>query len=152
MYFYVEHFYWGGVLKTFLAIIVGLLACVFILSKVEPVDANGHSVKTEKIVVNQEQKEELKNKEVEIDSARQAVVEHFKTKEKIAKDSVWTSSTMFKVGVLDDGTPRDGYAQYVCEVLSDFGFKGKGVEVKIIDVAKLVRTDKWETLGSAQCK
>lgn len=88
---------------------------------------------------------------IEYDNAKNAVVEKFKT-EPTAKDSVWTSDKVFKVGVIDDNTNRDGYANYVCEVLYDYGFKGKDITVKIIDVVKLVKNNKWENIGSAQCK
>lgn len=71
--------------------------------------------------------------------------------EPAAKDAVWTSSDIFKVGVLDNHAPRDGYASYVCEVLYEHGFKGQKIWVQIIDIAKLVRTDKWVKLGEAHC-
>ncbi|WP_239688337.1 hypothetical protein, partial [Mannheimia haemolytica] len=35
------------------------------------------------------------------------------------KDATWTAPFIFKVGVFDDGTKRDGYAEYVCQVLYD---------------------------------
>lgn len=58
---------------------------------------------------------------------------------------------MFKVGVLDNGTERDGYADYVCSVLVERGLRGKGISVQVIDIAKLVRTNKWVKLGEAHC-
>lgn len=83
----------------------------------------------------------------------QAVVKHFQgPEEKTAKDAVWTSRKILKVGVLDNGTPRDGYASYVCQVLYDQGFKGQQVWVQIIDIAKLTRTNKWVKLGEARCE
>jgi hypothetical protein len=72
--------------------------------------------------------------------------------EKAAKDAVWTSPTTFKVGVMNNGSNRDGYAQYVCMVLNDFGFKGKGVLVRIVDYGKLVRDGSWDNLGTAHCQ
>lgn len=81
-----------------------------------------------------------------------AVVKLFQgPSEKTAKDAVWTSRKIFKVGVLDNGTPRDGYASYVCQVLYEHGFKGQQVWVQIIDIAKLTRTNKWVKLGEARC-
>lgn len=47
--------------------------------------------------------------------------------EKTTKDAIWTSRDIFKVGVINDGSRRDGYADYVCQVLYDYGFKGKKV-------------------------
>jgi hypothetical protein len=76
----------------------------------------------------------------------------FKSKEEpTAKDSTWTAETEFKVGVIDNGKLRDSYAQYVCEVLYDYGFKGKKIRVQIIDIRKLVSTNNWVRLGNAYC-
>ena len=72
--------------------------------------------------------------------------------EKTAKDAVWTAQDIFKVGVFDDGTNRNGYADYVCQVLYDYGFKGKNVWVQIIDIGKLHRTGKWVKLGESHCE
>jgi len=71
--------------------------------------------------------------------------------EKSVKDSLWTGPFMFKVGVLDNGSNRDGFAMYVCEVLRDRGFREKGLRVQVIDIAKLARTNKWVKIGQAQC-
>lgn len=73
--------------------------------------------------------------------------------EPTVKDATWTSDYMFKVGVVDDGTPRHGFANYVCEVLrSDFNIKDKQLMVEVIDIEKLVSTNKWVELGKATCK
>ena len=45
------------------------------------------------------------------------------------------SNQMFKVGVIDNKTPRDGYAQYVCQVLTDKGLKGNGTYFGISAIA-----------------
>jgi hypothetical protein len=37
-------------------------------------------------------------------------------------------------------------------VLDDYGFKGKGVWVKIIDIVKLKQSDQWVKLGDTHCK
>lgn len=90
---------------------------------------------------------------IELDAKRAAVQAQFKSKaEPTAKDALWTSPTMFKVGVMDNGTPRDGYAMYVCEEIRDHGIRDSGLRVQIIDVVKLVRQNKWVTLGEASCK
>lgn len=72
--------------------------------------------------------------------------------EPTALDAVWTDKAVFKVGVVDDGSNRDGYAQYVCEVLADKGFKGAGVLVRVIDLAHLEKTEEWRNLGTAFCR
>lgn len=72
--------------------------------------------------------------------------------EKTAKDAVWTSGDIFKVGVINDGSRRDGYADYVCQVLYDYGFKGKKVWVQVIDIVKLTRNGDWVKLGESHCQ
>jgi hypothetical protein len=81
---------------------------------------------------------------------QRAVLAHLKSgEEPTVKDAMFTSDRMLKVGVLDNNTPRDGYASYMCQVLADKGVRG--VRVQVIDIAKLVRTDKWVKLGEAGC-
>lgn len=70
--------------------------------------------------------------------------------EKTAKDALWTARDMFKVGVIDDGSLRDGYAMYVCEVLREYGLSA-GTRVQIIDIVRLTRNGKWMKLGEAKC-
>ena len=79
------------------------------------------------------------------------VERHFKSdKEGAAKDAVWANSGLLRIGVYDDGTRRDGYAQYACEVLRDYKiYKAK---VIINDVVKVRNSNKWITLGKATCK
>ena len=72
--------------------------------------------------------------------------------EPTAKDAVWTQKDIFKVGVINDGTNRNGYAQYIGEVLYDESFKGQKVGVQIIDILKLNNSGEWEKLGEARCK
>lgn len=79
---------------------------------------------------------------------KQQVVAHFKD-DKTIKDSVWASASTFRVGVLDNGSSRDGLAQYVCQELNAFDVHD--VTVKVIDIQKLVSTNKWIDLGQANC-
>lgn len=72
--------------------------------------------------------------------------------EKQVKDAAWTSRGVLKVGVFNDGTNRDGYAKYICQVLYDYKFKGEGVLVRVIDIVKLVNKDKWVNIGTARCQ
>lgn len=68
------------------------------------------------------------------------------------KDAIWASPGVLKAGVYADGTSKDGYAQYLCMVLYDHGFKGKSVLVRVIDIVKLTRDDKWVNIGKATCQ
>ena len=88
----------------------------------------------------------------EFSEQHQQVVALFKSNEEMAtKDAVWTSAKIFKIGVIDNGTIRDGYADYACQVLYDYGFAGKKVWVQIIDIVKLTESGKWEKLGEKHC-
>lgn len=81
---------------------------------------------------------------------QRAVLSHLKGgEEPTVKDALFTTDRMLKVGVIDNNTPRDGYARYMCQVLTDKGVRG--VRVQVIDIAKLARTDKWVKLGEAGC-
>ena len=82
--------------------------------------------------------------------AHSALLSQFRSDaEKTAKDAAWTSNLMFKVGVLDNGSRRDGYAAYVCEVAAEKGLKN--FSVQIFDVAKLKITNKLVVLGEKRC-
>jgi|TARA_B110000503_G_scaffold119654_1_gene181615 hypothetical protein len=72
--------------------------------------------------------------------------------EPTAKDAVWTASDILKVGVFNDGSRRDGYASYVCQVLYERGFKGIGVWVQVIDIIQLTQNNKWVRLGQSRCQ
>jgi hypothetical protein len=84
--------------------------------------------------------------------SKKEIVSYFQgNQEKAAKDAAWTSDKIFKVAVYNDGTSKNGYAQYVCAVLSEHNLS-KGVWVQIIDVAKLNIAGKWVKLGEQRCK
>jgi len=72
--------------------------------------------------------------------------------EKTAKDALWTASDIFKVAVFDDGSSRNGYAEYVCTVLFNNGFKGKKIWVQVVDMAKIVQQVGFIKIGEARCK
>lgn len=69
--------------------------------------------------------------------------------ESTAKDAIWTTPKIFKVGVIDNGQNRDGYAAYVCGEASASGLAG--ITVQVIDIAKLKNTGKWVKLGEKRC-
>jgi hypothetical protein len=88
----------------------------------------------------------------EIQAAKASVVARFKSpSEPSVRDAIWTSKNMLKVGVLDDGTSRNGFANYICEELKSFGLNS-GYRVEIVDYASVVAGKAWKELGSADCK
>jgi hypothetical protein len=72
-------------------------------------------------------------------------------KEPKVRDALWTDENVLKVGVFDDGTNRKGYAEYVCLVINENGFKNQRTMIQIIDIAKLVQTGEWVKLGETFC-
>lgn len=91
-------------------------------------------------------------KEEPLTAQHEAAVAYFKSEsEPAVKDATWTSAKRFTVAVTNDGTARNGYAKYVCEMLYDYGFKSKGVRVLVVDMASVRNKETWRQLGSANC-
>ncbi len=59
-----------------------------------------------------------------------------------------TDSNLY-VGLFDDRSRRDGFADYICPVTGDHGMSPR--LVKIIDIVKLVSTGKFVEIGKARC-
>lgn len=71
-------------------------------------------------------------------------------KEKNVRDASWLNERPASLiaGVIDDGTRRDGYAEYLCSVLLDHDLFGS--TVRVMDVASATRGE-WRELGKADC-
>jgi len=69
-----------------------------------------------------------------------------------AKDFMITDSGAVYVGVLDNGSDRDGYARYVCEVAKGNASGSGSRLIKIIDIAAVSRGDGFKELGSHRCQ
>lgn len=62
------------------------------------------------------------------------------------------SNSSFWVSVRDDGSRRDGYADYLCLVLKDSGMpKGKFIVIKIWDAYSMA-AGKFKEIGRSECK
>lgn len=87
------------------------------------------------------------------DSQRQVITDYFLSDEEpTVLDATWTDDKIFKIGVKDDGSNRDGFADYSCsEINNNLGGKEQGVWVHIIDYNKLMKTKEWVKLGEAHC-
>lgn len=59
----------------------------------------------------------------------------------------------WQVGVLDDGTNRVGYANYICEVLGEHQVLTPRTQVRIVDIAKVSRGESFRSasLGHVAC-
>lgn len=68
------------------------------------------------------------------------------------KDSLVTDTGALYIGVMDDGTNRNGYAEYVCMVANDFAQPPERDRlVKIIDIAAVARNEGFKELGRHWC-
>lgn len=63
----------------------------------------------------------------------------------------WTSSKNLKVGILDNGQSRTGYAWYVCELLREKGVPMNGLRVTMLDHAQMTLNKREVKLGDAWC-
>lgn len=87
-----------------------------------------------------------------IAAARSKVIDILRSDEEpTAKDASWSGSIL-TVGAFDDGSSRDGYAEYVCLLIGDYdALKGTDSEVIIRDYQQILR-DEWpKKLGHSRC-
>lgn len=71
--------------------------------------------------------------------------------EKKVKDAVWASSDLLKVGMYSDGTNKNGFAEYLCNIVYENALKNKKITIKIVDYQKLMQNNEWVNIGSANC-
>lgn len=83
-----------------------------------------------------------------------AAKEALKTEPKI-KDFNYQpdAAVQWQVGVIDDGTSRTGYAEYICLLLADHGANVSGTHVRIVDIVKIKRGANFRSaaLGHVAC-
>lgn len=89
------------------------------------------------------------NNETFINEALAAI----KKEEKI-KDVIITEANVLYASVLDDGTPRNGYADYLCAVLTKY--KVTNIRVKIVKFGSMKDKERDNAygilLGESSCK
>jgi len=61
----------------------------------------------------------------------------------------WISESIFVVGIMNDNTKRNGYAQYVCTTLHEHGFNN--VNVQVVDATKMIDENELAIIGYARC-
>lgn len=83
----------------------------------------------------------------------EVVLNKIKSEPKV-KDAVITDSNILYVGVADDGTRRDGYAEYLCQVLKDIN--SDVYQVKVVRYGSHNSRDKDNAygvlLGESRCR
>lgn len=98
-------------------------------------------------------KEEAQSKKIEVntEAMRTDLVKFIQGgAEPKAKDANWSTPNTLRIGVVNDGANRDGYAQYFCAVLSERKFKGEFM-VKVIDIEKVIQNKGFVELGKSNC-
>ena len=116
------------------------------------------SDKVEQVETEQVETEQVETEQVEVvneftDDQRQEITDYFVSDaEPTVLDATWTADKIFKIGVKDDGSSRDGFAEYACiEINDQFDAKEQGIWVQVIDYNKLMKTKEWVKLGEAHC-
>jgi hypothetical protein len=90
--------------------------------------------------------------QTDLSKERNKVIDYLKSgEEPTVKDAVWTQDTILKVGVIDNGKNRDGFANYICSVLHDHKFRDTEIWVQIIDIDKVVSEKSFVKIGEAHC-
>ncbi|SEA70303.1 hypothetical protein SAMN05660420_02879 [Desulfuromusa kysingii] len=69
-----------------------------------------------------------------------------------ALDAMWESKSLLKIGVFDNSTGYDSYAEHACEIIKEKEIVDKNITIQIIDIKKLAQHEEWVVLGSAQCQ
>jgi hypothetical protein len=92
----------------------------------------------------------------ETDQAVQKALALLKAEPKV-KDVLYqpNAAVRWSVGIFDDGTNRNGYAEYLCLTLKDAGVDQKGTIVRVVDMAKIAQggvPGRETSLGSMNCE
>lgn len=138
-----------GIFFVVLMIIGGLASEDTTLEPAESTPSEPIEEVKKPIVENVEEKATAEDKLT--DAKKAEIVAYFKSDEEASvADALFPYSTL-KLGMHNDGSNRDGFAKYACQILqSEFGVT-ELVTVSIIDIDKLVHTDKWVKIGKANC-
>jgi len=85
-----------------------------------------------------------------IEAAKQAIRTEPKVKDFIYQPG---QAVEWQVGVLDDGTNRVGYANYICEVLAEHKVLTPRTQVRVVDIVKVNQEENFRSasLGHVAC-
>jgi membrane-bound lytic murein transglycosylase B len=83
--------------------------------------------------------------------AKQAIAAEAQVKDLAFDDS--RLGVEWQVGVLSDGSPRYGFAEYLCSLLSERKLIDAEVDVRIVDIARVARGEDFRaaSLGQVNC-
>lgn len=93
-------------------------------------------------------------KEITTKISIEKMVDNLKKEPKI-KDVLYqpNAAVQWSIGVINDGTSRNGYAMYICDVLKEHGYANDNTVVRIADIVKVANgsTPRAASIGSARC-
>jgi len=77
-----------------------------------------------------------------LDKKRDAIQALFAAKgeDPTAKGATWSQADIFLVGIEKGSAPVKDFADYVCQVVIDYGLSGKDITVQIVDIKELFNT------------
>lgn len=86
-----------------------------------------------------------------IEAAKAAIKSEPKVKDMIYQAD---EAVQWQVGVLDDGSKRIGYAEYICSLLREHEALSGQTHVRIVDIAKVTQGDDFRSasLGHVICE
>ncbi|WP_448660342.1 hypothetical protein ACPVPU_07470 [Sphingomonas sp. CJ99] len=84
-------------------------------------------------------------------AAKEAILAEPKVRDLVFQDGKY--DVEWQVGIIPDGTPRHGYAGYLCQTLSEIGLIDDDVSVRVIDIYAVERGADFRTasLGHVRC-
>lgn len=64
-----------------------------------------------------------------------------------------TGAVEWQVGVVDDGTPRHGFAEYLCIVIREAGAMTERTSVRVVDISAVSKGESFRaaSLGRVEC-
>ena len=85
-----------------------------------------------------------------IEAAKRAIKAEPKVKDFIYQPG---QAVEWQIGVLDDGTSRVGYANYICDLLAEHRASKPKTHVRIVDIAKVANGQNFRaaSLGHVAC-
>ncbi len=133
-----------GLIKTIIIIAIGVWPMVSM--------AKDTAIPAEPTIHTSPQKQTPTSKKDTSKEKAKIITYLLSAKEPKIKDALWSSDRVLAVGVFDDGSNRDGYAQYLCMILYDYELKGERIYIKVIDFSKVVQKKGFIKLGEAFCE
>jgi len=126
-----------------LVFIIGVLAAIAI-----PRIAETNTAKTETFS-NKTKKEIHKDRQIS-DNEKKQILKLVKDEGRV-KDAIWMDSGFLYVGMYDDKTNRNGFAEYLCLKIQDKVKLKNKLFIKIVDYKNVLQNKGFREIGNAIC-